>query len=108
MRERSLYIYGGKWKISEGKNTYTAALWMRDVSDWEFENWGKWGEQRKGDDNPCEEKKECYWHNNGMQSNAMIERKISNCELLNMNQEIPNMKLIKGTRITELKTLNQF
>jgi len=43
-----------------------------------------------------------------MQNNAMMERKISNCELLNMNQEIPNMKLIKGTRITELKTLNQF
>ena len=31
----------------------------------------------------------------------MMERKISNCELLSMNQEIPNTKLIKGTKITE-------
>ena len=38
----------------------------------------------------------------------MVERKISNCELLNIIQEIPNTKLIKGTNITELKTLNQF
>jgi len=38
----------------------------------------------------------------------MMERKISTCDLLNMNQEIPNTKLIKGTKITKLKTLNQF
>jgi hypothetical protein len=38
----------------------------------------------------------------------MMERKLSNCELLNVNQEIPNTILIKGTKITELKTLNQF
>lgn len=40
----------------------------------------------------------------------MMKRKISNCELLkiNINQEIPTTKLIKGTKITELKTLNQF
>jgi len=38
----------------------------------------------------------------------MMERKISNCELLNTYQEIPNTKLNKGTKITELKPLNQF
>jgi len=43
-----------------------------------------------------------------MQRNAMMERKISNYELLNINQEIPNTKLIKGTKITDLKILNQF
>jgi hypothetical protein len=37
-----------------------------------------------------------------------MERKISNYELLNINQEIPNTKLIKGTKITDLKILNQF